>query len=129
MVFDKDFLDELQNQARLNIRKRMNYDLRNSSEDGSQRMLNALEPGTVLPIHRHRHSSETVVLLRGRMDEVFYDDQKREIARYHLNTQEDCYGLNIPVGQWHGIEVFEPSIIVEMKNGSYNPICKEDVLE
>ena len=129
MVFDKDFLDELQNQARLNIRKRMNYDLRNSSEDGSQRMLNALEPGTVLPIHRHRHSSETVVLLRGRMDEVFYDDQKREIARYHLNPQEDCYGLNIPVGQWHGIEVFEPSIIVEMKNGSYNPICKEDVLE
>lgn len=129
MYLDESLLDDLQKEARLNVRKRMNLDLRNSSEDGSQRMLNALEPDTVLPIHRHRSSSETVVLLRGCMDEIFYDDEKREIARFRLNPREGRYGLNIPAGQWHGIEVLEPTVIIEMKDGPYAPLSPEDVLK
>ena len=129
MYLDESLLDDLQKKAQHNVRKRMHLDLRNNSEDGSQRMLNALEPDTVLPIHRHRSTSETVVLLRGCMDEIFYDDEKREIARFRLNPREGRYGLNIPAGQWHGIEVYEPSVIIEMKDGQYSPISQEDVLE
>ena len=129
MYLDESLLDDLQKEAQHNVRKRMHLDLRNNSEDGSQRMLNALEPDTVLPIHRHRSSSETVVLLRGCMDEIFYDGEKREIARFRLNPKEGRYGLSIPAGQWHGIEVHEPSVIIEMKDGSYRPISQEDVLE
>ena len=129
MYIDESLLDGLQKEAQQSVRKRMHLDLRNSSEDGSQRMLNALEPDTVLPIHRHRSSSETVVLLRGCMDEIFYDDEKREIVRFRLNPREGHYGLNIPAGQWHGREVHEPSVIIEMKDGPYRPISQEDVLE
>ena len=129
MYVDEFLLDDLQEAARQNPRKRMNLDLRNSSEDGSQRMLNALEPDTVLPIHRHRHTSETVVILQGCMDEIFYDDEKRETARFRLNPRDGRYGLNIPAGQWHGIEVHEPSVIIEMKDGPYAPLSPEDILE
>ena len=129
MYLDESLLDDLQEAARQNPRKRMNLDLRNSSEDGSQRMLNALEPDTILPIHRHCSSSETVVLLRGCMDEIFYDDEKRETARFRLNPREGRYGLIIPAGQWHGIEVLEPTVIIEMKDGPYAPLSPEDVLK
>lgn len=128
MYINESLLDNLQKEARQNPRKRMNLDLRDSSEDSSQRMLNALEPDTVLPIHRHRFSSETVVLLRGRMDEIFYDVEKRETARFRLDSREGRYGLNIPAGQWHGIEVLEPTVIIEMKDGPYAPLLPEDVL-
>lgn len=129
MYLDEFLLDDLQEAARQNPRKRMNLDLRNSSEDGSQRMLNALEPDTVLPIHRHRHTSETVVILQGCMDEIFYDDEKRETARFRLKPRDGRYGLNIPAGQWHGIEVLEPTVIIEMKDGPYAPLSPEDVLK
>jgi len=129
MYLDEFLLDDLQEAARQNPRKRMNLDLRNNSEDGSQRMLNALEPDTILPIHRHCSSSETVVLLRGCMDEIFYDDEKRETARFRLNPREGRYGLNIPAGQWHGIEVLEPTVIIEMKDGRYALLSPEDVLK
>lgn len=129
MYIDESLLDNLLEAARQNPRKRMNLDLRNSSEDGSQRMLNALEPDTILPIHRHCSSSETVVLLRGCMDEIFYDDEKRETARFRLDPREGRYGLNIPAGQWHGIEVLEPTVIIEMKDGPYAPLSPEDVLK
>ena len=129
MYLDESLLDDLQKEARLNVRKRMNLDLRNSSEDGSQRMLNALEPDTILPIHRHCHTSETVVILQGCMDEIFYDDEKRETARFRLNPRDGRYGLNIPAGQWHGIEVLEPTVIIEMKDGPYAPLSPEDVLK
>ena len=128
MYIEESLLDDLQKEAQQNVRKRMNLDLRNSSEDGSQRMLNALEPDTVLPIHRHRSTSETVVLLRGCMDEIFYDDEKREIARFRLNPREGRYGLSIPAGQWHGIEVHEPSVIIEMKDGPYRPLGPAAIL-
>lgn len=129
MELNDQLLNELAGKALASERRRMNLDLRTSADDQSQRMLNALEPDTVLPIHRHTKSTEVVVILRGRMDEIFYDDQRREIARYHLDPAKGVYGLSIPLGQWHGIEVFEPTVILECKDGPYEPLKPEDVLE
>ena len=128
MELNNQLLDELAQKARASERRRMNFDLRTTVADHSQRMLNALEPDTVLPIHRHTKSTEVVVILRGRMDEIFYDDQRRETARYHLDPSKGIYGLSIPVGQWHGIEVFEPTVILECKDGAYEPLLPEDIL-
>lgn len=111
-------------------RLRMNKDLRNSPEDGSQRMLNAILPGSPLPIHRHRASSETVVCLKGRLDEVFYDvvdETIREVERVHLDANGDVRMVVIPKGAWHTVEVFEPSVIFESKDGKYEPQSPEDV--
>lgn len=129
MLIDNKLMDELAGRARESVRLRMNMDLRNSADDQSQRMLNALEPGTVLPIHRHTASSETVIILRGRMDEMFYDDDGRETARFHLNPAAGCCALNIPRGTWHTVEVFEPTVIFEAKDGPYAPLREEDVLQ
>lgn len=128
MELNDQLLNELAQRACASERLRMNLDLRTTAADQSQRMLNALEPDTVLPIHRHMKSTEVVVVLRGRMDEIFYDDQRRETARYHLDPKQGVYGLSIPVGQWHGIEVFEPTVILECKDGAYEPLAPEDVL-
>lgn len=128
MVFDTEFFDRLSEQAQASPRLRMNYDLRNNSQDQSQRMFNALQPGTVLPIHRHSTTTETVVILRGAFTEVFFDDEGHETARYLLNPQKGLYGLNIPAGQWHTIEVHEPSVLIEVKDGPYAPIAECDVL-
>ena len=107
----------------------MNYDLRNSAEDGSQRMLNAIEPGSPLPIHRHRHSSETVVCLRGRLQEVFYNDSGAETDLIELAPNSDCVALNIPIGQWHTVRVLESgTVILECKDGPYEPLREEDVM-
>ena len=108
----------------------MNYDLRNSAEDGSQRMLNAIEPGSVVPVHRHRKSSETVVCLRGRLVEEFYDELERICTeRIELSPDGPVVALNIPAGQWHTVHALESgTVIIEMKNGPYEPIGPEDVL-
>ena len=115
------FLQDLQRQARENERKRQNYDLRTTPEDTSQRMLNVLEPGTKVPIHRHEKTAETVICIRGKLDEVFFEDEKgcKEIARYTLCPAEGSYGIQIPVGVWHTVEVYEPSVIFEAKDGAY----------
>ena len=128
MVFDTEFFDRLSEQAQASPRLRMYYDLRNNSQDQSQRMFNALQPGTVLPIHRHPTTTETVVILRGAFTEVFFDDEGNETARYLLNPQKGLHGLNIPAGQWHTIEVHEPSVLIEVKDGPYAPIAECDVL-
>ncbi|MBR4535010.1 MAG: WbuC family cupin fold metalloprotein [Bacteroidaceae bacterium] len=128
MELNDQLLNDLAARAIASERLRMNFDLRTTANDQSQRMLNALEPGTILPIHRHTQSTEVVVVLRGRMDEIFYDDQRREIARYHLDPSKGVYGLSIPVGQWHGIEVLEPTVILECKDGAWAPQKPEDVL-
>ena len=125
---NKAILDDLLIQAKENERQRINIDLRNSSDDKSQRMLNALIPGTELSIHRHMTTSETVILLQGNIDEIFYDDEKNEIERFHLNLASGNYGIQIPAGMWHTIEVFEPSVIIEMKDGQYIPITPKDIL-
>ena len=126
-------LDDLTAQAKASPRLRMNYDLRNSSEDGSQRMLNALEPGTMLPIHRHRKTSETVVCLRGRLVEEFYFSAGSTpptcTERIELSPGGPVVALNIPAGQWHTVTVLESgTVIMEMKDGPYEPIGQEDIL-
>lgn len=128
MIIDEQLLKDLLVKAKESPRLRMSYDLRTTPEDQSQRILNALIPGTVLPIHRHRMSAETVILLKGRMDEIIYDSEGREIERLHLNQTEGCLGAQIPKGTWHGVEVHEPSVIVEMKDGAYQPLTEEDIL-
>jgi len=122
-------LDSLTEQAKASPRLRMNLDLRNSAEDKSQRMLNAIEPGSPLPIHRHRHSSETVVCLRGRLVEEFYSDAGEVTEVIELAPCSDCVALNIPIGQWHTVRVLESgTVILEVKDGKYEPLGEEDVM-
>lgn len=124
-------LDSLTEQAKASPRLRMNLDLRNSPEDKSQRMLNALEPGTPLPIHRHRQSSETVVCLRGRLVEEFYDElERRCVESIELSPNGPVVALNIPIGQWHTVRVLESgTVIMEVKDGPYEPLSDVDVLK
>ena len=130
MKITQALLDELTAAAKASPRLRMNMDLRNSAEDGSQRMLNAIEPGSPLPIHRHRKTSETVVCLRGRLQEVFYSDAGEVSEVIDLRPGGDCVALNIPVGQWHTVRVFESgTVILECKDGAYEPLGEEDVME
>jgi cupin fold WbuC family metalloprotein len=128
MLIDDRLLDTLMKEAAESPRLRMNRDMRNSAEDKSQRMLNALEMGTVLPIHRHRTSSETQVLLRGRIDVIFYDDSGVEIERFHLDPRKGMYAVNVPIGQWHNLEVIESAVIFEANDGAYAPLAEEDVI-
>lgn len=123
-------MDELTAEAKASPRLRMNRDLRNSTEDKSQRMLNALELGTPLAIHRHTKSSETVVCLRGHLQEIFYNDEGVVTDVIDLAPNSDCVALNIPLGQWHTVEVLESgTVIMEVKDGAYTPLEPEDVLE
>lgn len=129
MKITQALLDELTAQAKASPRLRMNLDLRNSPADGSQRMLNALEPGTPLPIHRHRKSSETVVCLRGHLREIFYDDAGVVTEVIDLAPGSDCVALCIPIGQWHGVEVLESgTVILECKDGAYEPLGEEEIM-
>lgn len=135
MDFDKDFLGRLFEQAIESPRLRQSFDLRTSSSDSSQRILNALFPGTVVPIHRHPNTSETVVCLCGKMDEVIYEESDsnkeipslREVQRIRLCPTEARYGCQVPMGAWHTVEVIEPSVIFEAKDGAYTPLTIEDV--
>ena len=127
---NKDFLNQLFEQAKVNPRLRQGFDLRTSSSDTSQRMLNALLPGTVVPIHRHEDTTETVICLCGKLDEVIYEEvdsqlpsltgsRFREIERIHLCPAQAQYGCQVPKGAWHTVEVIEPSVIFEAKDGKY----------
>lgn len=131
MKITQVILDSLTAQAKASPRLRMNLDLRNSSEDGSQRMLNAIEPGSPLPIHRHRKSSETVVCLRGRLVEEFYDDLEMICTEsIELSPNGPVVALNIPIGQWHTARALESgTVILEMKDGPYEPTGAEDILK
>ena len=131
MKITQTILDELTAKAKESPRLRMNLDLRDSTEDTSQRMLNAIEPGSPLPIHRHQNTSETVICLRGRLVEEFYDDLERTcIERIELSPNGPVVALNIPAGQWHTVQALESgTVILEMKNGKYEPISDVDVLK
>ena len=129
MKITQQLMDELTAEAKASPRLRMNRDLRNSSEDKSQRMLNALEPGTPLAIHRHTKSSETVVCLRGHLREIFYNDNKEITEVIDLAPNSECVALNIPIGQWHTVEVLESgTVIMEVKDGPYEPLGPEDIM-
>lgn len=128
MLLDDNLLNEIAAEAKTSERLRMNRDMRNSPADTSQRMLNALEVGTVLPIHRHTTTSETQLLLRGKIDVMFYDDLGHETQRFRLDPHNGMYGVDIPIGQWHSLEVIEPAVIFEAKDGPYKPLAPEDIL-
>lgn len=129
MKITQALLDELTAQAKASPRLRMNRDLRNSPEDKSQRMLNAMEPGTQLPVHRHTKTSETVVCLRGRLRQFFYNDEGVVTDVIDLEPMSDCVALNIPSGQWHTVEVMESgTVILECKDGAYEPLGEGDIL-
>ena len=119
MEINKELLDNLFEQAKENPRLRQNFDLRTSSADTSQRMLNALLPGTVVPIHRHPQSTENVFLLCGKIVEVICDENGNEIERIHLDPTVGNYGCVVPQGAWHTVEILEPSVIYEAKDGKY----------
>ena len=127
MEINDKLLDELLAQAGTNERRRINLDLRNGEGDTSQRMLNALLPGTHVPIHRHTKTIETVILLRGHITELSYDEKGVECARHELNPASGIYGVQVPAGMWHTLIVHEPSVIIEMKDGAYVPITMDDI--
>ena len=131
MKISQALLDDLTAKAKESSRLRMNLDLRDSAEETSQRMLNAIEPGSPLPIHRHQKTSETVVCLRGRLVEEFYDDLERICTeRIELSPGGPIVALNIPAGQWHTVQALESgTVILEMKNGKYEPISDVDILK
>lgn len=144
MEIDNKFISKLLSEAAENPRLRQNYDLRTSFDDNSQRMLNALLPGTVVPIHRHPHSTENVLLLHGKLVEVFYEEERagdgieqkqdmaigrrlHETARIVLDPSSGNYGCVVPAGTWHTVEVMEPSVIYEAKDGKYGEDGSEAV--
>ena len=131
MKISQALLDDLTAKAKESPRLRMNLDLRDSAEDTSQRMLNAIEPGSPLPIHRHQKTSETVVCLRGRLVEEYYDELERMCTEaIELSPNGPVVALNIPPGQWHTVRALESgTVILEMKNGPYVPISDVDILK
>ena len=129
MIINNELLDEVTIKAEESPRLRMNFNLHDSFDAKAQRLINVLLPGTVLPIHRHKYTAETYVLLRGKMVVVFYNDLGAQIERYLLDPTIGNYGVHIPPGQWHGIEVIEPSAIFEVKDGPYTPLQPEDTLD
>lgn len=129
MVIDKNILDNLTAQAKASPRLRMAMDLRNTPEDGSQRMLNALEPGTVMPIHRHLESSESVVLLRGKIKWIFYDEEGNETESIILDVNGEPRMLNAEKGRWHSLVCLQSgSVLFETKDGPYHPLTEEEIM-
>lgn len=130
MLIDKKTLDTLSQQAKANPRLRQAFDLRTTPEDQSQRILNAVEPGTILPIHRHRGSTETIIVLCGKVVQHYYNDAGEKTASYELAPNSAQVGMSVPVGQWHALESLEEgSVIFECKDGTYQPLSAEDILE
>ena len=130
MIINKQLLDTLSAQAKANPRLRQLYDLRNTPEDKSQRILNAMEPGTVLPVHRHRNSSETIIMLRGRGLWHYYDDEGQRTDTFEVSADGDLRGISVPKGQWHNSEILEEgTVILETKDGAWEPLAEEDILK
>lgn len=128
--FTRQELDELTRQAQANPRLRQHRDLRTSPADTSQRMLNALEPGTQVPIHRHPHTSETVAVIRGTVMERIYNHEAKEIDAFRCGPGEDCRCFSVPPGVWHTTEsLASGTVILEMKDGPFRPIAPQDIIE
>ena len=130
MILNKKLMDDLSAQAKVNPRLRQALDLRTTPDDQSQRILNAVEPGTILPIHRHRGSTETIIVLRGKVVQHYYNDAGDKTASFELAPNSAQVGMSVPVGQWHALESLEEgSVIFECKDGAYQPLSAEDILE
>ncbi len=128
MIIDNNFLDNLLEQAANNERKRTAFDMRTSSADNSQRIINALIPGTIVPIHRHRKTTESLTVLRGKLTEVLFDEDGNESARFEVGPSTGNLMVQIPAGTWHTVEVNEPCVIFEAKDGAYEAMRPEDVM-
>ena len=129
-IIDKNLLDTVSAAAKSSERLRMNHNFHETLEAPCQRMLNALEPGTFVPIHRHIHTAETYILLRGKLKIFFYNEEKVIIDEEVLDQSHGCYGVHIPAGVWHSMEVLESgTIIFETKDGPYTPITEQDILK
>lgn len=130
MLIDKNLLDVLTERAKASPRLRVNFDLRDTPDDQSQRMLNAIEPGTVIPVHRHPLTSEEVIVLRGKACEVFFDDQGNETGSWQLIPGGDIPAIHIPMGQYHTCRsLASGTIIIEFKNTKYDPEGTEEFLD
>lgn len=130
MIIDNQLLDTLSAQAKASPRLRQAYDLRNNENDNSQRMLNALEPGTVMPIHRHRNSSESIAILRGRMLMRFYDDNGNLTEEVVMEPNGDCPMVQVEKSQWHSLDVLEEGTVVfESKDGVWEPLSEKDIMK
>ena len=130
MKIDKTILDELTAKAKASDRLRMNLDMRTSSDDTSQRMLNAVEPGTIVPIHRHCFTAETVIIVRGKVKEIFYDNDGNVTEEVLMEVGGECPMVQIPAGMWHTIEALESgSVIFEAKDGAFAPLSEEDIMK
>lgn len=137
MIIDKNLLDSVRNEAQASPRLRMNYNFHESPDSAAQRMLNSLLPGTEIPVHRHRHTAETYIILDGQLKIHFYDNDGNITDTFNLLPtctaisgllpSEGC-GIHIPAGQWHGLEVVLPSTIFEVKDGPYTPLTPDDIL-
>ena len=129
MKLDNNLFNQILLKAQESPRRRMNYDLRTSSSDGSQRMLNVLMADTVVPIHRHVDTSETVIVCRGKVREEFYDDQGNKTAEFVLEAGGDCPAVQVPMGVYHTLVCLEDgSVIFEAKDGAYDPVKTEEFL-
>ena len=130
MIITEQLLNQISLQAKDSPRLRMNYNLHESLDDATHRFFNAMEPGTIVPIHRHRDTAETFMLVRGKMRVVFYDDYKNIIEDNVLSTDNGNYGVHIPVGVWHWVEILEPNTVTfEVKEGPYNPLEEIDIMQ
>ena len=130
MILDTKFLDELTEKAKESPRLRMNYNLHDSLESKAQRLFNGLEPGTVLPIHRHVETSETYILIRGALRVTSLDDNKNVIESVELNLNRGMFGFQIPANTWHKVEVMESgTVIFEVKDGPYTPLTPDNMME
>ncbi len=128
MIINEKLLDDVTAKAEKSPRYRMNYNLHESLDAKAQRLINVLLPRTLIPVHRHLHTAETYIILHGKMFVVFYDELGAQTERYLLDPSIGNYGVQIPKGQWHGVEVIEPSAIFEVKDGPYTPLQPEDIL-
>ena len=128
MQIDDKLLDKITDKAKSSERLRMNFNLHESLDSKAQRLLNALEPGTILPVHRHQTTAETYILLRGKIKVMFYDEGGTETDSFYLNPEEGKYGVHIPKLQWHTLEVLEKgTVIFEVKDGPYTPLTPENI--
>lgn len=128
MIITNEILNELTEKAKASERLRANLDLRNTPEDQSQRMLNALEPGTVMPIHRHHGSSETVIILRGKTRWAFYDDNGTETESIILDAEGEVRCINVEKNRWHSLSCLESAVLFESKDGPYHPLEEGEIL-
>lgn len=129
MIFDKNLFEELLSKAAESNRLRFAYDLRNNNEDHSQRMLNALCLGTIIPIHRHKASNETIIVLKGALEQFIYNEHGEIIEKHFFVANSDKNGMLIPSNTWHKINVLEPTVIFEAKDGKYMPLNDDDLMK